>query len=139
MAQRIREVMSTDPVTKPSTAGVIEAAQAMQNSHIGDVIVFDETGEICGIVTDRDIALRVVAEGRDPSGTKLGEVCSRGLETLTPDDTVGDAVTHDRKAVRRLPVIEEGKPVGVVSLGDLATREDPESGLAEISDAPPNN
>lgn len=89
MAQSIREVMSTDPVTISSTAGVIEAAQAMQKSHIGDVIVLDESSEVCGIVTDRDIALRLVAEGRDPSDTKLGEVCSRDLESLAPDDTVG--------------------------------------------------
>jgi signal-transduction protein with cAMP-binding, CBS, and nucleotidyltransferase domain len=132
--------MSTDPVTIPSTAGVIEAAQAMEKSHIGDVIVLDESSEMCGIVTDRDIALRVVAQGRDPAGTKLGEVCSRDIASLTPDDTVGDAVRlMTEKAIRRLPVIEEGKPVGIVSLGDLAATEDPESGLADISEAPPND
>jgi len=140
MAQSIREVMTTDPVTIPSTAGVVEAAQAMGESHIGDVIVLDESNKICGIVTDRDIALRIVAEGRDPSGTKLGEICSRDLQSLTPDDSVGDAVRlMTERAIRRLPIIEEGRPVGIVSLGDLASREDPESGLADISDAPPNN
>jgi CBS domain-containing protein len=140
MAQQIREVMSTDPVTIPSTAGVIEAAQAMEKSHIGDVIVLDESSELCGIVTDRDIALRVAAQGRDPAGTKLGEVCSRDIASLTPNDTVGDAVRlMTEKAIRRLPVIDEGKPVGIVSLGDLAATEDPESGLADISEAPPNN
>ena len=112
----------------------------MEKSHIGDVIVLDESSEVCGIVTDRDIALRVVAQGRDPAGTKLGEVCSRDLESLTPDDTVGDAVRlMTEKAIRRLPVTEGGKPVGIVSLGDLAATEDPESGLADISEAPPNN
>ncbi len=140
MAQSIREVMTTGPVTIPSTAGVVEAAQAMEKSHIGDVIVLDESNKICGIVTDRDIALRIVAEGRDPSGTKLGEICSRDLQSLTPEDSVGDAVRlMTEKAIRRLPIIEEGKPVGIVSLGDLASSEDPESGLADISDAPPNN
>lgn len=132
--------MTTDPVTIPSAASVIEAAQAMQKAHIGDVIVLDESSEVCGIVTDRDIALRVVAEGRDPAGTKLGEVCSRNLESLTPEESVGDAVRlMTEKAIRRLPIIEDGRPVGVVSLGDLATKEDPESGLATISEAPPNN
>jgi signal-transduction protein with cAMP-binding, CBS, and nucleotidyltransferase domain len=100
----------------------------------------DESNKICGIVTDRDIALRIVAEGRDPSGTKLGEICSRDLQSLTPDDSVGDAVRlMTEKAICRLPIIEEGRPVASVSLGDLASREDPGSGLADISDAPPNN
>jgi CBS domain-containing protein len=140
MAQSIRDVMSLDPITVPADAGIATAARAMKESDIGDVLVLDDSDQVCGIVTDRDIVLRVVAEGRDPSETKLGDICSRELETLTPDDTVSDAVKlMSKKAIRRLPVIEGGRPVGIVSLGDLAIDQDPDSGLADISEAPPNN
>lgn len=140
MAQSIRDVMSTDPVTLPSSAPVTDAAQAMRDSDIGDVIVLDESDSVCGIVTDRDITVRAVAEGRDPSSTKLGDICSRDLQSLSSDASVGDAVRlMTDKAIRRLPIIDGGKPVGIVSIGDLATTHDPESGLADISSAPANN
>ena len=140
MTQAIRDVMSTDPITVPADAGIATAARVMKESDIGDVLVLDEQDEVCGIVTDRDIVLRVVAEGLDPSETKLGEICSRQLESVSPDNTIDDAVRlMSQKAIRRLPVIEEGKPVGIVSLGDLAITQDPDSGLADISEAPPNN
>jgi signal-transduction protein with cAMP-binding, CBS, and nucleotidyltransferase domain len=112
----------------------------MRDSDIGDVIVLDDSQSVCGIVTDRDITVRAVAEGRDPSSTKLGDICSRDLQSLGPDASVGDAVRlMTDQAIRRLPIIDGGKPVGIVSLGDLATTHDPESGLADISSAPANN
>jgi signal-transduction protein with cAMP-binding, CBS, and nucleotidyltransferase domain len=140
MAQLIREVMTTTPVSIPQSATVQQAARVMKDSDIGDVIVLDDSEQVCGIVTDRDIAIRVDAEGKDPSETLVGEICSRDLEALSPDDSVGDAVRlMSDNAIRRLPVIENGSPVGIVSLGDLATTEDPESALADISAAAPNN
>lgn len=140
MAQSIMEVMTTDPITIPQRASVQEAAQAMRDSDIGDVIVLDDSEQVCGIVTDRDIAVRFVAEGKDPAGTLLGEIYSRELQTLSPKDSVGDAVRlMSEKAIRRLPVVDEGKPVGIVSIGDLAATQDPDSALADISAAPPNN
>lgn len=136
----IREVMSTDPVTLPLGATVQEAAQAMREQDIGDVIVLDDNDEICGILTDRDIAVRAVAEGRDPREVPIGEISSRDLVTLSPNDEVGDAVKlMTEKAIRRLPVVDDGKPVGIVSLGDLAVTHDSDSGLAAISSAPANN
>lgn len=139
MAQSIREVMSTDPIVLSVDASVEQAAQAMREFDIGDVIVLDEAQQPCGIVTDRDITVRVVADGRDPSATKLGDVCSTELYALTPEDSVGDAVrVMTEKAIRRLPIVDNGRPVGVVSLGDLAVTQDPESGLADISSAPGN-
>ena len=139
MAQNIREVMTTEPVTMPERATVAEAARAMRDSDIGDVIVLDETQSARGIVTDRDIAVRLVAEGKDPSATALGDICSRDLYTLTPDDSVGDAIKlMSDKAIRRVIIIDSDKPVGVVSLGDLAVKQDPDSALADISAAPPN-
>lgn len=140
MAQSIKDVMKTDPITIASNAPVIQAAQAMRDADIGDVIVLDDADQICGIVTDRDIAVRLVAEGRDPSGTRLVEICSGDVAALSPEDSVGDAVRMmSEKAIRRLPVLEGGKAVGIVSLGDLAEAQDPDSALADISAAPPNS
>jgi len=138
MAQSIRDVMTAAPVALPATSSVIEAAQAMRDADIGDVIVV-ENGQICGMVTDRDITVRGVAEGRNLASLTLGDICSRQLTTLSPTDSVDDAVLLMReKALRRLPVIEDGQPVGIVSLGDLAVTQDPHSTLGNISDAPAN-
>jgi len=131
--------MTPNPTALPDTSTVGEAARCMCEADIGDVIVTNQEGRICGIVTDRDIVVRVVAQGLDCSATKLGEICSKELTTLSPDDSIDDAVYLMReKAVRRLPVVEQGCPVGIVSIGDLALTKDPSSALADISAAPPN-
>ena len=138
MAQSIREVMTPNPVSLPRTATVADAARAMRESDVGPVLVTDENEMVCGIVTDRDITIRVVAEGRDPSSTPVEEICSDNPTTLTPDDSVSDAVRLMREqAIRRLPIVEGGKPVGIVSIGDLAIERDPDSALADISAAEP--
>jgi CBS domain-containing protein len=140
MAQSIREVMTSEPISISADAAVVDAAQAMRDSDIGDVLVLDDTEHVCGIVTDRDIAVRLVAERRDPFDTTLGEICSHELVSLAPDDTVEYAVKlMSEKAIRRLPVVESGRPIGIVSLGDLAVTRDPDSALADISEAPPSN
>jgi len=119
-------------------ASVQEAAKAMLDDDIGDVIVCDGD-TVCGIVTDRDITIRTVAHGKDPAATKLGEICSEDLTSLSLGDTVDDAVRLMReKAIRRIPVLDDGKPVGVVSIGDLAIDLDADSALADISKAPAN-
>ena len=138
MAHSIRDVMTAHPIALPATSSVVEAARAMRDSNIGDVIVV-ENGRICGIVTDRDITVRGVAEARDISRLKLEDICSRGLTTVSPTDSIDDAIRLMReKAIRRLPVVEGGKPVGMVSLGDLALTQDPHSALGNISAAPAN-
>jgi CBS domain-containing protein len=138
MPQRIHDVMTPKPVTLPGTALVHEAARAMRDQDIGDVIVI-ENQQVCGIVTDRDIVLRMVAEARDPAATRLADICSHALLTVAPTDSIAEAVRLMRThAIRRLPVVEEGKAVGIVSLGDLAQERDPDSALGEISAAPPN-
>ena len=138
MAQQIRELMTPNPVSMPGTASVHEAARAMRDQEIGDVIVI-EHHQVCGIITDRDIAVRVVAEAKDPATTALADICSHSLLTVTPTDSVEHAVRLMRThAIRRLPVVEEGKAVGIVSLGDLAVERDPDSVLGEISAAPPD-
>ena len=138
MAQSVRDVMTTHPVALPATSSLIEAARAMRDDDIGDVLVV-ENGRVCGIVTDRDITVRGVAEGHNLSSLTLGDICSRHLTTLSPTDSVDDAVLLMReKALRRLPVVEGGHPVGIVSLGDLAITQDPNSTLGTISVAPAN-
>jgi CBS domain-containing protein len=138
MARYLREIMTQNPVTVQTTDSVVAAARSMRDGNIGDVVVV-ERGEIQGILTDRDIVVRALAEGRDPARTTVGEICSRELTTLSPSDPIADAVTIMRdKAIRRLPVVDGGRPIGIVSLGDLAVERDPESTLGGISAAPPN-
>jgi CBS domain-containing protein len=138
MAQNIRDVMTAHPVTLPATSSLVDAALAMRDFNVGDVIVLED-GQICGIITDRDIVVRAIANGNYPATTKLGEICSRELTTLSPTDTVDDAVRLMReKAIRQLPVVENGQPVGIVSLGDLVIDRDRHSVLGDISAALPN-
>jgi CBS domain-containing protein len=138
MTQHIRELMTPRPVSLPGTASVREAAYAMRDGDIGDVIVI-EHNQVCSIVTDRDIVVRSVAEEQDPDTTTLADICSHSLLTVTPTDSVEHVVRLMRThAIRRVPVVEKGKAVGIVSLGDLAVERDPDSALGEISAAPPN-
>lgn len=135
----IRDVMTPEPVTVATTSSLEQAARHMRDAGIGNVIVL-EGEQITGILTDRDIVVRAVAEGWDPSQTPVGEVASRELTTISPDETVDAAVALMReRSIRRLPVVESGRPVGIVSLGDLALERDPDSCLGEISAAPPND
>jgi len=139
MAERIQDVMTTNPETLPESTTVREAAEAMRANDIGDVVVVDDNGKLSGILTDRDIVVRVVAEGRDPRTTRIGDIASRDLTAVSPEDPVDRAVQLMRdKAIRRLPAVDKGKPVGIVSIGDLALDRDPGSALADISAAPPN-
>jgi CBS domain-containing protein len=138
MAQYLREIMTQHPLSLEASDSIVAAARTMRDGNVGDVVIL-EKGQIQGILTDRDIVVRALAEGRDPARTTVGEICSRELTVLSPTDAIGDAVKVMRdKAIRRLPVVEGGRPVGIVSLGDLAVERDPESALGGISAAPPN-
>jgi CBS domain-containing protein len=140
MTQSIREVMTKNPVVLSETTTATRAARAMRDSDIGDVLVVSEgDDQIQGIVTDRDIAIRVVADGADPDYVTLDQIQSRNIATLTPNDTVEDAIRMMRdKDIRRIPIVDGGRPVGVVSLGDLAVARDSDSVLADISVAEPD-
>lgn len=134
----VGDIMSRNPITVASQASVIEAARHMRDSNVGAVLVEDR-GNLCGIVTDRDLAVRVVAKGASLEDTKVGEVCSSELAMLTPDDDADNAVSLMRKkGIRRIPVQKDGSPVGILSLGDLALDRDPKSALGGISGAAPN-
>lgn len=138
MMQNIREVMSPNPVTIPADMAAVDAARLMRDRDIGNIIVMSENA-VLGIVTDRDIAVRVVANQREPSKTTVGDICSKELHSIEHTATVEDAIQMMReKAIRRIPVMDDGCPVGIVSIGDLAIERDRESALADISAAPPN-
>lgn len=138
MAATVSDVMTANPETIEADEPVMEAARRMRDADIGDVIVLDG-GRVVGIVTDRDIAIRVVAEGKD-SSTPVRDACSTDVKTVTPDTSLAQAVQLMRdNAVRRLPVVDNDQAVGVVSLGDLAMELDQESALADISAAAPDN
>jgi len=110
----------------------------MRDRGIGDVIV-QRDGKLCGIITDRDIVVRALADGKDPSTTNLESICSKEVTAVSPDSSDQEVVRLMRqKAIRRLPVTEGQKIVGIVSLGDLAVEKDPKSALGEISSALPN-
>lgn len=138
MAKKLRDLMTTDPVTCQTDATIAEVARLMKERDIGNVLVM-RGDTVSGIVTDRDIVVRGLAEGRDTSAF-VGDVCTGDLVTLSPDDDVTKAVKLMReRAVRRLPVVEGGRPVGIVSIGDLAIESNGESALADISAAPPQD
>lgn len=139
MPETISEVMTANPRTLNTTATAKDAAELMREGDIGDVLVVGRNGSIQGIVTDRDIAVRVVAAGADASAIKLEEICTKDVTTLSADGTVDQAISlMQRKAIRRLPIVDHGRLVGVVSLGDLAQQTSPQSTLARISAAPPD-
>ena len=138
--QMVREVMTPRVVTLPSETTLAEAARTMREQDIGDIVVSDDAG-LAGLVTDRDIVVRAVAERCDPASTTIGEIVTRDLVTVRPDDTVQSAALLMRDhAVRRVVVTDDAKGlVGIVSIGDLAEEIDPESVLGGISKADPNN
>ena len=131
--------MTTNVTTVDRSATLVEAARFMKNGDIGNVLVSDG-GTVCGIVTDRDIVVRAIAEGCDPNATTVGEICSADLVTLDSTASLEEAkkLMSDH-AVRRVPVVDNGKPVGIISLGDVAIEASGERALEDISAAPANN
>ena len=138
MPQSIREVMTPNPATIPADMSAADAARLMRDRDLGDVLVMEQD-RVMGIITDRDIVVRVVASGQDPANVKVGDICSKELHTVEHTATVEEVIELMRgKAVRRVPVMDGVCPVGIVTIGDLAIERDRDSALADISGAPPN-
>jgi CBS domain-containing protein len=136
----VQEIMTTELATLPLNAPVEQAARLMRDEDIGDVIVIDDEGAIVGLVTDRDITIRAIAGGRDPLGTRIGDICSADLIVARPDQEIDDVIRIMRaQAVRRIPVVDGDRAIGIVSLGDLAMDRDPGSALAAISAEQPDS
>jgi CBS domain-containing protein len=140
MAQQlVRDVMTTSVVGLAESASLVDAARHMRMSGIGDVLVLDGD-QVRGIITDRDIVVRALAADLDPARATVGDIATPDPVAIGPDRPAAEAVQIMRdEALRRLPVCEDGHLVGVVSLGDLAITRDPESALADISEAPPSH
>jgi CBS domain-containing protein len=127
MGQRIRDVMTSNPSTIEADKPVAEAARIMKQEDAG-VVPVTEQGRLAGMVTDRDIAIRVVAEGKDPQSISVREVASTDLVTIDPDQDLDEALRlMAQHKVRRLPVVEEdGRVVGVLAQADVAREGDDE-------------
>jgi CBS domain-containing protein len=138
MGQALRDVMTRNPATMDSSTTIVEAAALMRDRDIGNVLVSEEVA-IRGIVTDRDLVVRVLADGRDAAATRLADVASNEIVSLPPTATVEEAVDlMMKRALRRIPVIKHDRPIGIVAIGDLAVHRDPKSALGKISGADPN-
>jgi CBS domain-containing protein len=138
MPEHVRDLMTSDPRRVGVDKTIAGVAQMMRDEDIGDVIVSDGD-RLVGVVTDRDIVIRAVAEGLDPVRETVDAVFSGDVTTVAPDTPIEEAVRVMREnAVRRLPVVDGEQLVGIISLGDLAMARDENSALADISAAPPN-
>ncbi len=139
MAQKVHEVMTRAPVTVSGQSNLTDAARMMRDRDIGDLFVMDDA-QLRGVLTDRDIVVRAAADGRDLNSTMVDEVCSRDIVDISPNDDADQAVMLMRaRAVRRVPVMDGGKLVGVVSLSDMSVERDNRSALADISTSQPNH
>ncbi|SPT50610.1 CBS domain-containing protein [Actinomadura madurae] len=138
MATKVRDIMTGSPTSVSPELDLVTVARAMRDEDIGAVLVADGD-HLKGVVTDRDLVIRGLAAGGDPAAVKIGGIASTVTATVGPDDSLERAAQIMReRAVRRLPVIEDGRPVGIVSIGDLAMEKDSGSALADISAARPN-
>ena len=140
--QKIQDVMTKQVHSVAESASIREVARMMRDQKIGDVLVTDPQGKLCGIITDRDIVVRAVAdEGNDLDQLRAKDICTADrIVTLAPDAGIDEAIKlMTEKAVRRIPVVENELPIGIVTIGDLAAQRDPDSALGQISQAAPNN
>jgi CBS domain-containing protein len=123
MANSVRDAMTESPRSIGASASVVEAARLMREEHIGSLPITEDE-QLIGMLTDRDIATRVVAEAADPKTMSVGDVYSRDLVSVEPDNDLEQALQlMARHQVRRLPVVENGRLVGIVAQADIALRE----------------
>jgi CBS domain-containing protein len=127
------EVMTRDPKTVTRDTPLQEVARIMKDENVGIVPVTDEQRRLLGVVTDRDIVVRTLAEGKSPMAMKAGDVMSDDVEAVTPDEELRNVIElMGRKQVRRVPVVDrDDRLLGIISLGDLATRADYDEDLQE--------
>ena len=128
MAKSVRDAMTEDPRSIGASASVVEAAQLMRQQHIGSLPVTEDE-RLVGMITDRDITTRVVAERAVPETTSVGDVYSRDLISVESNNDLEEALRlMARHQVRRLPVVESGRLVGMVAQADIALKESQRTG-----------
>src|SRR3712207_258528 len=114
MSVSIREIMTKDPITIEESSTVVEAAKAMQKADIGPTLITSGS-KLRGILTDRDIVVRVVAEGQDPNSVKAIDIATTNVQTISPDAEAGDAVrVLKENNIRRVVVAENDQPIGKI-------------------------
>lgn len=138
----VKDIMSTDLITVTPETTIGDCARLMRDNHVGSICVTDNDDQLMGILTDRDIVNRVIAEGLDPEAETCDDFCTKdNLVTCSPNDDLQtvEKLMADNK-IRRVPVLENNKCVGIVSLGDIAMAEDKNKAgetLHEISEPTP--
>jgi len=135
---KVRDIMSSPVIRIRDEESVSVAARTLTHYNIGALPVCGSDGKLCGVVTDRDIVTRCLAAGKNPENTRIREVMTGQVLSVQPDmDTGAAAHLMGRQQVRRLPVVDNGRLCGMLSLGDLANREesayDASDALSDIS------
>ena len=131
----VRHVMTEAPKTLNPDRTAADAAGLMEQYDVGVIPLADDDDVLLGVVTDRDLVIRVLARQRDPRGVTLGEIATRNPVTVSPDMNVAEAreLMADNK-IRRLPVVKRGRLVGIVSLGDIAVADASKRAVGEVLD-----
>ena len=124
----VQDVMTAGPTTVSSHAPVVEAARRMLAENVGSLPVVDEDHTLVGVVTDRDLVLHVIAKDLDPHKVPVADVCTESPVTATPNEALEDALHRmASEQVRRLPVVDDGRLVGILAQADIARTAEPES------------
>lgn len=134
---KVKDLMSKNVASVSPETSIEEVARTMKEMNIGSVPVC-ESGRVVGIVTDRDIVIRELANGKNPAALRVGDVMTYDISTVSPDTDVHDAVKiMSDKQIRRLPVIDNDRLVGMIAIGDMAVRskleDDAGEALSDIS------
>ncbi len=143
-SRAIRDVMTPNPVTVTAKDSIFNVAQIMAREDTGVVPVVDGK-KVIGMITDRDIVVRLVAEGKDPSNARVNEAMTKNVRAVKENSTVNEALNLMSNAqVKRVPVVNDNNElVGILSIGDIATDTNQTSKVGQtverISEAPPNN
>jgi len=141
MSKMVRDVMTVDPRTVDLNDSVVDAARIMEEEDVGSIPVVGSDNVLAGMITDRDIVLRVVAAGKDPRSTTAGEVATKQVSSAYPDEPLDEALEQMAyRQVRRLPVIEDDRVVGIIAQADVVHEvKDKKAGqlVDEISQARP--
>ena len=133
---KVREIMTAEELATASLDNTLEEiANMMRDENVGAIPVLDEDDNLAGIITDRDIVVRAIAEGQDPCSCTAEEILSQELHTIEPDAELEEAAElMARHKIRRLPVVESGTIIGMISLGDISVKADDERAADALED-----